>query len=241
MFFLKILLIKIIKLKKLFAYQKRSINEETLFISIAGIGDSIYLLSAIQYYNQLTSNNVDILISKSSIDIFYNCDYVNKIYINENNILIDFKKYKYIFSNRTDLPRLVEIIKSGFSNYFYENPNYERLRIIARLKCKFSQSFKKKYFTKFHAGLQMNLVLKSIFKTKLDFPKPKIQSIKPNGDLINNFLIQNINFGILHVAGQDDIRKIHPDLIYDLTINLRKPLILVGSNNDSLYYYKKKY
>lgn len=241
MFLLKILLISIIKLKKLLTSKLQFLEPRVLFISIAGIGDSIYLLSSIQYYNKITSRKVDILIPQSSFDLFLNCDYINRIFIIDKNHLINFNEYKYIFSNRINLSILLKIIKSGFSNEFIENPSYEKLRIISRIRCKLSQEYKKHYFSQFHAGLQFNKIIKDIFKYEIDFPKPIIKSIKPKGDLINKYLKQNNVFGVVHVAGQDDIRKISPKLILDLTISLNIPIILVGSKNDFDLYSNINY
>ncbi len=241
MFLLKLLLISIIKLRKLLVNKIQLSEEKVLFISIAGIGDSIYLLSAIQYYNQLTGRKVDILILKSSLDLFSNCDYIDKIFTIETKYLIDFKEYKYILSNRINITTLLNVIKSRFSNYLIVNPSYEKLRFISRIRCKISQEYKKQYFSQFHAGLQFNEIIKDIFKSEIDFPKPIIKSIKPYGGLINKFLKQNTFFGIIHVAGQDDIRKISPQLIFDLTTSLYIPIILVGSKNDSDLYSNINY
>ena len=241
MFLLKLLLISIIKLRKLLVNKIQLSEEKVLFISIAGIGDSIYLLSAIQYYNQLTGRKVDIIIPKSSFDLFSNCDYINRTFTIDKNHLIDFNEYKYIFSNRINVDTLFKIIKSGFSNYLIVNPSYEKLRFISRIRCNLSQEYKKYYFSQFHAGLQFNKIINDIFKSEIDFPKPIIKSIKPNSDLINNFLKQNINFGLIHVAGQDDIRKISPKIIFDLTTSINVPIILVGSKNDSDLYSNISY
>lgn len=241
MLLLKIILISIIKFKKLLSSELKLSEERVLFISLAGIGDSIYLLSSIQYYNKITSRKVDILIPKSSFDLFANCQFINRIFTIDKNHLIEYNEYKYIFSNRINLLLLFKILRSGFSNYFIVNPSYEKLRFISRIKSKLSQEYKKHYFSQFHAGLQFNIILRDIFKSEIDFPKPIIKSIKPNGALINKFLSKNIIFGVVHVAGQDDIRKISPKLIFDLTIRLNFPIILVGSKNDSDLYSNMSY
>jgi ADP-heptose:LPS heptosyltransferase len=231
MFFYKLLLISLIKFRK-YVSKSRLLDTKALFISNAGIGDTIYLLSAIQYYKQLTGINANILITQSSKDLFFNCDYVNNIFILNDNQQIDFAQYNYIFSNRTDISILYAIIKTGFSGRFIENPNYEELRLISRIRCLISQKYKKKYFSKFHAGLQFNYILRDIFKAKLIFPKPVIKSRKPHFDEIDKFLKENLRYGILHVAGQDEIRKLNPNLIYNITKSLNFPIILVGSKDD---------
>jgi hypothetical protein len=240
MLFYKIFLIFIIQIKSFFSY-KSSNSKKALFISVAGIGDSIYLLSAIQYYYHITGEKSDILIPKSSSDIFLNSDFINKIFITNPISQIDFKDYGYIFSNRINITSLFAILKSGFTNKFFENPNYEKLRLISRFRCIFSQAYKKRYFSQFHAGLQFNNIIKDIFNFEIDFPKPIIKSVKPSGNLINNFLKQNIHFGIIHVAGQDEIRKIDPILIHDITESIKFPLILVGSIDDVSLYSKLGY
>ena len=86
-------------------------NKTALFISLAGIGDSIYLLSAIQFYFKITQSKVDVLVLESSNDVFLNQPCVNKIHNWNNdrgciNSLIDFNDYEYIISNRSNLPLL---------------------------------------------------------------------------------------------------------------------------------------
>lgn len=231
MFFLKLLLITFLKLKR-FISNNNLVDSRALFISNAGIGDTIYLLSAIQFYNQLTGIKADILIPSSSKDLLFKNEYLNKIFIINECQKIDFKTYNYIFSNRTDISILLEIIKSGFSYNFIENPNYEKLRLISRIRCLISQNYKKNYFSKFHAGLQFNYILKDIFKSEIKFLKPKVTSIKPKGFEINNYLGKNQNYGILHVAGQDEIRKLNSKLIYNISQNINYPVVLVGSKYD---------
>lgn len=231
MFFLKLLLISLIKFKK-YVSKNNILDTKALFISNAGIGDTIYLVSALQNYKQLTGVKADILIPQSSKDLLNDSDYVNEIFIINDNHPINYKQYKYIFSNRTDISNLIEIIKSGFSNIFIENPNYEKLRFISRLRCLISQKYKKNYFSKFHAGLVFNNILKIIFNSEITFPKPIIKSKKPISLQLDNFLNDKDKYGIIHVAGKDEIRKLNPDLIYNLTENIREPIILVGSDND---------
>lgn len=235
MLFYKFLLISIIKFKK-YVSKNNILDTKALFISNAGIGDTIYLLSALQNYKELTGVKADILIPQSSKDLLYNSDCVNEIFIINDHQQINFKQYKYIFSNRTDITNLIEVIKSGFSNIFIENPNYEKLRLISRLRCLISQKYKKKYFSNFHAGLLFNNVLKDIFKSEISFPKPIIKSKRPTSIKIINFLNENNRYGILHVAGKDQIRKLNPELIFNLTENIQEPVILVGSEFDLKLY-----
>lgn len=235
MIFLNFLLITIIKLKR-FLSNNHILESKALFISNAGIGDTIYFLSAIQLYNQLTGVKADILIPANSKDLLFKNEFLDNIYTINEKQKIDYKKYKYIFSNRTNFSILFEIIKSGFSYNFIENPSYEKLRLISRIRCFISQKYKKDFFSKFHAGLQFNYIIKDIFKSEIKLPKPLILSIKPEGIQINNFLEKNHTYGILHVAGQDEIRKLNPNLIFNISENIHYPIILVGSKYDLVFY-----
>lgn len=216
-------------------------NKTALFISLAGIGDSIYLLSAIQFYFKITQSKVDVLVLESSNDVFLNQPCVNKIHNWNNdrgciNSLIDFNDYEYIISNRSNLPLLKLIYFNGFSNYFINNPSYESLRIISRIKCKLSSSYRKRYFSENHAGLLMSYEIGNFFKVNELPMKPLFSEKIPTGKDINSFLRENAEYGILHVAGQDDIRKLDSALIKELISNINVPLILLGSSNDLILY-----
>lgn len=240
----KVILINLILIRSNFINKK---PQKVLIICIAGIGDSLMCLPL---FHILFKNGTkpDFITNYGSVSLFENTDIVGNVYgysndnLTLNNKPIAFKKimeeneYSDIISIRSPNNLLLKLlIYPNFFN-FSNNRLYETLRPFSRILSKFSDKYRKNFYSKKHiVEYNIDSIKHLTNKNNLDYPK----ILRTNAQILPFELesfIRNVgNFILLHVAGRDSIRKLLPTTISEI-VSSDYNFVLVGDMADLKYY-----
>jgi ADP-heptose:LPS heptosyltransferase len=224
---------------------KKNNKTNILIIQLSGIGDSILSISFIENYKNLYPNNsINIIITETSMDIFYLNKNISNIYLFKNDKIYSTTSNKsyyihdflhsFSFSSIISFRLNLEILKNilFYSAIYYPNPLFEKLRLKSRLFSFFSKNYKKNYYSKFHvANLHSNLI--SNIKLK-NLTEITIVDQIPT-DLLNYLNKNNNKFALFHFSGADPIRKLNLDKIQQILNKSKDNIILLGNKSDNYY------
>ncbi len=220
--------------------------ETPLVIAMAGIGDLLFSTALIRKLHQISRHPIDIVTFPLAASILEGNPHIGHIYLLDKNASpkahadlskqLNVKNYSVVFSIRTPVGLLQRYGLWGQHGIWIRHPFFfEELRLWQRIQGRISQERKRAFYQQMHIiERDLSMIPESSNwspeELKLEiFPTPSAQQE------IQTLLSANWGqtpFVVIHVAGQDPIRKLRVDTFREVVRQFSLPVILVGAPND---------
>lgn len=210
-----------------------------LVICDAGIGDLLMSTPMIQKLSEQSGSPVDVVTNRKSIGVIINNPYINRIFLASNVLcdtieLVSFLNsnlYSLVVSVKTPLQLLNSYGLRGTHGYWSSNPQYERLRPVSRVLSRLSTAYKKYYYARKHAVELIYGLIMNTKEYKVEY-LPQMYPSEVEIREVESILCDTSQYIVIHVGGQDEIRKLRIDVLVKVIKNLSIKCYLVGGKED---------